>query len=257
LLRDTANLPWLKPVTVAQVAADPHGERTGLRPYPASARAAELSQSSLIGPGNSVAALRQEVVDVRGMLPDRTLTRPLDDALDRAESVAWRTKTSAGSQQTLLDDVASRANRLLGGVTIAVSGQVTLTSRDGKVPITVRNTLSQPVTVDIALSAADRTKLAAASPRRFVIQPGAKQRVLLPAKTQRAGTFRVNLTVTTPDGRPIAIAPLTVHSTAYGTITLVITLVALGVLVLALGRRLFMRIRGWRGKRAARMSATA
>jgi hypothetical protein len=246
LLHDTATLPWLSPVRLGQTTADPTGERTTLQPYPQSAQAAELAQSSLNGPVNSVAALRRQVADVRGMLPDDTLTRPLDDALSRAESLAWRTKTPAGSQDALLAGVAQRANALLGSVTLAVSGQVTLTSRDGKVPITVRNTLTEPVTVDITLSAADPTKLAPAGARRYVIAPGQKQRVLLPAKTQRAGTFRVDLDVTTPDGRKIATAPLTVHSTAYGTITLVITLAALGVLVLAIGRRLFRRIRGWR-----------
>jgi hypothetical protein len=217
-----------------------------------------LSQSSLVGSPTSVTTLRQQIVDVRGMLPDRTLTRPLDDALARAESVAWRTKSSAGSQQALLDQVQQQTNALLGGVTLAVSGQVTLTSKNGNVPITVRNTLPEPVTVEIALSAADRTKLTSPGPRKYVIQPGAKQRVLLPAKTQRAGTFRVDLNVTTPDGRQIATAPLTVHSTAYGTITLVITLAALGVLVLAIARRLFIRVRGWRsGARVPGPSATA
>jgi hypothetical protein len=258
LLRDTATLPWLQPVTLTQVATDPSGQRTGLQAYPSTARSAELPQSSLVGAPTSVTTLRQQIADVRGMLPDRTLTRPLDDALSRAESVAWRTKTTAGSQQALLDQVQQQANALLGGVTLAVTGQVTLTSKNGNVPITVRNTLPEPVTVEIALSTADRTKLTSPGPRKYVIQPGAKQRVLLPAKTQRAGTFRVDLNVTTPDGRRIATAPLTVHSTAYGTITLVITLAALGVLVLAIARRLFIRIRGWRsGARVPGPSATA
>lgn len=256
LLHDTAALPWLHPVALDTVVTDPVGNRSGLQPYPSSARGKELAQSTLTGAGRSVATLRQEVADARAMLPDRTLTRPLDDALTRAESAEWRGRNAVDGQRTLLDEVATDADALLGGVSVAATGQVTLTSRNGDVPVTVRNTLPEPVSVDINLSAADRTKLTSSGPRRYVIPAGAKQRVLLPADTQRAGTFRVSLTVTTPTGRQIAAAPLTVHSTAYGTITLVITLAALGILVLALGRRIFLRLRHWRGRPPGPSAAT-
>lgn len=250
VLGDTAAATWLHPVTLDQTENDPLGNRAALAPYPAGARARELTPSSLIGPQNSVTELRTRLADIRAMLPDDQLTRPLADAVSRAESLAFRAPTPGGSQRALLDGVSAQATALLGGVTLAVTGQVTLASRNGNVPITVRNTLSKPVSVDIALSTSDRTKLTSAGARRFVIEPGQKRRVLLPAKTQRAGTFRVELSVATPDGRVIARAPLTVHSTAYGTITLVITLVALGVLVVALMIRFGRRLRNWRSGRS-------
>ena len=250
VLHDTAAMPWLRAVPLSATAGDPAGNRAGLQPYPAEARAAELPVGALAGAADSVDSLQNVIGDARSMLPDDALTRPLDEALDRAASVGWRPGTGpgpAGSTQ-LRRQVAAQVAGLLGGVRVAAAGQITLTSRTGTVPVTVENSLDEPVSVRLALVSADRTKLRPAAAQLVSVPAGHKQRVLLAASTQRAGTFRVQLDLSTPGGRQISTASLVVHSTAYGLITLAITLSALAVLVLALlirvGRRLAARAGG-------------
>jgi len=263
LLHDTATQQWLHPITLSDTADDPVGARQDLQPYPRAAAAAELPASSLTGAPGTVAALRKTVSQLRGMFRDDTLTRPLDQALTRAESVAWRSGEAAGrgaaqtDSRTLRDGVAARIADLLGGVRAGVAGQVTLASRHGKVPVTVENSLSEPVTVALTLNSADRTKLASPGASTYTIAAGSKQRILLPADTQRAGSFRVRLTLSTPSGLTIAVTPLVVHSSAYGTITLVITAVALAVLVIALLIRFSRRFRQWRAHPRPRASDPA
>lgn len=253
LLNATGSLPWLTGVALADTQGDAPGRRSSLQPYPAAARGAELPSSALVGGTESVSSLRSLVDDVAGMLPDdERLTRPLNQALSRAESVFWRSTSpdgpGAGADigDRLRRDVGVSARGLLGQVRVAAAGQVTLTSRDGTIPVTVENSLPEPVTVRLALHSADRSKLAAPPGQQVTVAAGRKKRVLLAASTQRAGTFRVQLELTTPDGRTIQAVPVVVHSTAYGRITVAITAGALAVLVLALLVRLIRRWRHWR-----------
>jgi hypothetical protein len=259
VLHDTQALPWVDAVPLSATARDQVGTRGPLQPYPAAARAAELPPSTFSGRPGSIDALQSLVGDVRGMLPDNAFTRPLDQALQRAASVDWRPANSPGRTQSpglvgstaLRDQVAQLAGGLLHGVKVAASGQVTLTSRTGTVPVTVENGLDERVRVRLTLIATDRSKLAPAAPQDVTVAARRKQRVLVPATTQRAGTFRVSLVLTTPDGHPISILPLVVHSSAYGLITLAITLSALGVLIIALLVRLTRRLLDRRRRGAA------
>jgi len=259
VLRDTQLLPWLDAVPLSATDVDRAGTREPLRPYPAAARAAELPPDIFTGAPRSLDTLQALVGDVRGMLPDSTLTGALDQALERAASVAWRPappgltpspgltlSPGIGGSTALREQVANLADGLLRGVKVAGSGQVTLTSRTGTVPVTVENALDERVQVRLTLISTDRSKLEPAPPQQVTVGAHRKQRVLVPATTQRAGTFRVRLELTTPDGRPISTLPLVVHSSAYGLITLVITLSAVGVLVLALLARLVRRLVGRR-----------
>jgi hypothetical protein len=74
----------------------------------------------------------------------------------------------------------------------------------------------------------------------------------VPTHVQRAGTFQVNAVLLTPDGARIGrdLPPLSIHCTALGAVGVIITAVAGGVLVLALGIRAARRFRA-RGKQPA------
>lgn len=249
LLHDTANLSWLAPVPLSATAGDQPGKRASLRPYPADARTAEIPTGTFTGGADSIAGLRSAVANFRSMFPDDKLTRPIDQTLSRAESVFWRPGFDPAGGRQLVSQAQSELAELQGGVRLAVANQVTLTSKDGKVPVTVDNALSEDVTVTIGLTATDPTRLANIPTATYTVPAGHKQRVLVPAKAQRSGTFKVRLVVATPAGMQLGAVPLTVHSKAYGTITLAITFTALGVLVLALLFRLRRRLRRWRADR--------
>lgn len=240
VLSDTGSVSWLNAVPLADTAGDPAGQRLPLAPYPAQARAAELPQDTLSGAPGSVTDLRAAVAALGSTLPDTTLTRPLERALNRAESFAWRADPAGSS--ALRDGVAAQTHALLGQVQLAAADTVTLASQHASIPITVENGLPEKVSVRITLQASDRTKLRTAS-QLVTVLPHRKLRVLLPADTQRAGTFRAAIITTTPSGGPVARTSLVVHSRAYGRVTLLITFGALAVLLAAIGVRTVRRLR--------------
>jgi len=246
LLHATASLPWLKSVPLSETTNDPSGKRTKLQPYPIEAKNAELPGRTLTGAGDSIAALRGSVTTLRSTLPDDKLTRPIDGTLSLAESVFWRPDRDPASGRSLMSQAKAALDAARGGVRLAVTDEVTLASRNGKVPVTLDNSLSEDVTVRIELKATDPTRLATGSAATYTVPAGRKQRVLVTAKAQRSGTFKVTVVLSAPDGSVLEEVPLTVHSKAYGTITLAITLTALGVLVVAFGIRIRRRVRRWR-----------
>lgn len=244
LLAATRKAGWLDPVPLAATAADPAGDRSGLGPYPASARAAELPGSRLAptGGADSLAALRAELADAASMLSNQSLLEPLTEALYRAESATWR--TDLAGQARMAGGARAALDGLLAAVRVASAPQVTLTSRTGTIPVTIANDLPQPVTVLLTVDSPDPSKLRTPQPTMQTVGAHEKQRVLLPAQTQRAGTFTVSLQLSTPDGRPLgAPVPVLVHSSAYGNVAIAITGGALGVLALALARQLLRRLR--------------
>ncbi len=241
VLSDTGSVPWLRAVRLPAFDADPASERQPLQPYPAAAQSAELPQAVLVGTPGSVSALRDGVAALASSLPDTTtLTRPMDLALFRAESAAWRTDPAGGL--ALREEVAGRTRELLGGIRLSAAPTVTLGSRNAQIPVTVENLLDEPVSVTVQLSSTDRTKLDATS-APVTVGPGHKQRVLLRASTQRAGTFRATVRLTTASGLAIASSPVTVHSQAYGALSIGITLGALAVLLVAVVVRTVRRLR--------------
>lgn len=241
VLADTGSVSWLNAVPLADTAGDPAGQRLPLAPYPAQARAAELPLDTLSGAPGSVTRLRAGVTTLGSTtLLDTALTRPLERALDRAESFAWRADP-AGSAE-LRRGVADRTRELLGQIQLAAASTVTLASQHASIPVTIENGLPEQVSVRITLQASDRTKLRTTS-QLVTVAPGRKLRVLLDANTQRAGTFRAAIMTSTPAGQPIATINLVVHSRAYGTVTLAITFGALAVLLLAIVVRTVRRVR--------------
>lgn len=239
VLGDTGNAPWLRAVTLNQVQRDPPSPRTALATYPASARSAELPASALTGATGSVTAVRSVVDDAASMLAAATLVRPSYQALLAAESFAWRAEPAGGEQLRAGADRV--ANQILGQVRVATAGTVTLASGRASIPVTVDNSIDQPVNVRLNLRATDRTKIASVS-QSVTVPANRKLRVLIPAESRRAGTFGATISLATPSGRQLTAVPITVHSRAYGRLTLGITFGALAVLIVALLIRISRRI---------------
>jgi hypothetical protein len=239
VLGDTGSVSWLRAVTLDQAQQDPPAPRTPLSAYPASARGAELPAITLTGAAGSVTAVRATVDDAASMLPGTSLVRPLYQALSAAESYAWRADPAGGER--LRAGAAQVANHLLGEVRVATAATVTLASGRASIPVTVDNAIDQQVAVRLNLRSTDRTKIGAVS-QTVTVPANRKLRVLIPANSRRAGTFRATVSLSTPSGRQLTAVPITVHSRAYGRLTLGITFGALAVLVVALLIRVSRRI---------------
>ena len=173
------------------------------------------------------------------------LAGPLLAAI-RLESTAWRYLPAVGR---------ARADALLSGLTaitnsvalvVPSKGTYSLTSSDAPLIVTVRNDLDRQVRVRLTLSGVGSSAAGFSADDVGVqeIPPGTARTIQVPAHFERSGRFRVQISLDTPDGGRIG-EPLviTVNSSAYGSVALIITFAAFGVLVLALLIRLIRRIK--------------
>jgi hypothetical protein len=120
-------------------------------------------------------------------------------------------------------------------------GNYTLASKNSKLPVTITNRLGADVNVVIGMTGADGFS---AAPVSKAVPANSTVQVRVPTHVDRVGLFYVQVTLSTPDGLLLS-SPLqlTVHSTALGTIGIVITVVAAIVLLAALLIRFIRRMR--------------
>ena len=165
--------------------------------------------------------------------------------IQRAESNAWRTDPNGGARVAqLLQDRIDGITQKVHLVTPAV-GTYSLSSSNSPIVVTVANDLTRAVTVKIVVNPTDSGVGFTATPEGAVTIPaGTVQTVRIPTHTARLGKFQVRATLETPDGQVLG-APiqLNLRATAIGTVTKIITIVAVAVLVLALLRRFVRWIR--------------
>ena len=119
--------------------------------------------------------------------------------------------------------------------------EITLTSRGGVIPLTIRNDADYPVRVRVALRASRLEFLGGAS-RELTLEPPGES-FSFPVRAQTTGRFPVRVEVQTPLGEPIASSTIVVRSTAYNRVALVITIGAAVFLALWWGRRFLPRRR--------------
>jgi len=174
-----------------------------------------------------------------------TLLGSLPEAIQRAESSAWRADPAAGARYA--DQLNQRIDAIASGVEILKpsGGTYTLASSSSPLPLVIRNNLDVPVFVRVRVTSVNGLPgFSAAEVVRQAIPP--KQRVTLhiPTHVERSGRFVVQAVLYTPNGVPLG-SPviLSVHSTALGAIGVIITVSAAAVLLLALLIRFIRRVR--------------
>jgi Family of unknown function (DUF6049) len=240
------------PLSVAAAAA-PTG-RAGTLNYPPSATTAEVAHQVAV---SSVEAdLRQrdlqnamgrDVTNPNAVLPSQ-LIDPLQLALLRAVSTAWRDGHVSGA-----DGALTAADDQLTDLTQDVTvGQpnlpISLGSKNSTVPVTVNNRLPVDIKVRVDLTAEPGLPSTGGS---NVVPAGASITMFIKTNVTRSGRFSVYATARTPGGTELGQqARFELVSNAYGTIILIVTVIAFGLLVLLSGRRIFRRMR------AARLAAT-
>jgi hypothetical protein len=175
----------------------------------------------------------------------RALITELPLGLQRVESAAWRTqRKTAGRYANLL---ATQVENVTGGVQIVrpSSGSYTLASNNSPLPITVHNTLPYTVRVKVQVSTVVNVPgFATKNVGVQTVDPKQNRTLNLPTTIQRSGRILVTAQLLTPNGLALGDAvQLTVHSTALGTVGVIITIVAGVVLVIALLVRVARRLR--------------
>lgn len=243
-LRDTAATSWSRPVTVRDavrlVAPVDHGPLTspkdpGPALPPATIDVARQLTEAVPGLASMFVSAR-DAAAVVGTLPD---------AVQRAESAAWLTAPALGGQYTAA--LVKRVAAVTSAVRIVTpsTGTYTLASQNSPLPVTVTNDLSVPVRVRVSVSTVNGLPgFEAEDVGVREIAPRTNVTLKIPVDVQRAGRFQVLARLSTPTRDPLGDpVPLSVRSTALGTIGIVITIAAGAVLVLALLVRLVVRLR--------------
>jgi hypothetical protein len=171
---------------------------------------------------------------------DNPLPSELRDRLLASESVDLRPGRRNGYVQAVNDTV----KRELGRIKLPTGRTITLTAREGEIPISFRNETGHPVRVQVRL---ESDKLIVRDRDRVrpldLVQLNTTARFLVKART--SGDTGLNITVESPDGTlPITNTLLTVRSTAASGVGLLLSAGAALFLVVWWGRDIWRKRRG-------------
>jgi len=183
-------------------------------------------------------------LDDTAQVDPQGLVTPLQFGLLRAASTAWR-GPGAGADRAV-GEVSAELDALRGQVTVVNQGRpLTLASGNSPIPVLLSNALPVAVVVRIKLSDVPGLR-----PEQFpdvVIPARGSINRPLPAEVTRSGRFTIDVSLSTPGGTPLgSTARYELTSTAYGSVTLIITGVAAVALLLLVARRLYRRMRAAR-----------
>jgi len=236
MMADAAGLPWLRPGSLAGLAASAPAA-AGKPADPADA--VRLDPAGLADLARGVAVrddLAGAVVGDAG-----TAMAPYDAAIARTASVQWRGdpagfRAAAKAMRTALE-------RLRGRVTLLApaNGTYSLASSDAPLVLTVRNDLPFAVSVRLDLRTRGNRGLTISDIGARTLAPGQRTTLQVPTQVRQSGGFAVIAGLTTPTGGPLGDrVEMKVKSTAYGSVSLLITFGAAGLLALLFLRRLIL-----------------
>jgi hypothetical protein len=179
---------------------------------------------------------------LRSMIGADTALPPLVEEL---QLVSGASSLDPGQQSAYLAASGGRVDGAVGSVRVEQTG-LTLTDRQGVIPLSVLNDLGVPVTVRIQVES-EKLELPEGSVREEVIPPGGAP-VEIPVETRASGAFPVEIRVTSPDGViQLSDERITVRSTAVSGLGIVLS--GLAALFLAVWWLRHFR----RGRRARRL----
>ena len=235
MMADTAALSsWLRPATLASLADGPRSE-----------------DGELLEPADQVRLDAEGLSDVADAVTSRddlagavegdagTALQALDAATARATSVAWRADP-AGFQDAAAD-LDATTGELRDQVTLLApaDGTYTLASADAPLVLTVRNDLPFAVRVLPEVRARNNRGFSTGDIGVQVLAPGSRTVLQVPTSLRQSGGFAVTATLVTPGGGTLGErVEMQVRSTAYGPISLIITIGAAALLALLFLRRL-------------------
>jgi len=233
MMADTAALPWLRPATLASLADGPRSEDGELVP----ADQLRLDAEGLADVSDAVASRDDLAGAVEG--DSGTALQALDAATARATSVAWRADPAAFRDAAADLDAATEQMRDRVTLLAPADGTYTLASADAPLVLTVRNDLPFAVRVLPEVRARNNRGFSTGDIGVQVLAPGSRTVLQVPTSLRQSGGFAVTATLVTPGGGTLGErVEMQVRSTAYGPISLIITIGAAALLALLFLRRL-------------------
>jgi hypothetical protein len=236
MMADTLGLPWLRPGTVP-----------GLLGLPAvdAGAVVEPRDAVLLDPAG-LAVVTEAVAtrdDLAGAVAGNAAValQAYDASVSRTTSVAWRGDPEGFRDAA--DDLRTTMDRLRERVTLLspADGTYTLASSDAPLVLTVSNDLPFAVEVLLDIQVRGSRGLSIGDIGAQTLAPGSRTTLQIPTEVRQSGGFAVTATLTTPGGGPLGERiDLQVKSTAYGPISLIITIGAAALLGLLFLRRLVL-----------------
>lgn len=231
------------------LAQNPSGSLTAQ--YPAAAKAQELSASLLHRvdrADHTITSMGTTLSGAKGpdgADPDDVLD-PLRESLTRLTSASLRSNPDPANR--VLATVDSSLRAIEDGVTVpAPGGSLTLASSSAPLRLTVTNSLPYDVRIRVRIGGGQRVGLTVTDPGFVEVPAGRSVPIKVSAHVARSGTFSITIQLVAADGREWSRpSTLQVNSRAYGTLTLVLLLVAGSVLVLMIVIRIVQRTRARR-----------
>lgn len=227
VLAGFATSPWLTPVgPVAMLEAAPTLlEPVLIAPMPTSTLSSRVvrglevtrAQRDLLVGAVDVDALVASGATVR---PDGSVAIPLegrlleeiDDELLRA--VSWAFRDDPERSIILLDGARAAIDRAFGTPLLTVL-DLTLTDRDGRLPLAVTSTSSLPLRLRLELDAPAALTWPEGTLRMLSLAPGGEQGLEFAVRSGPTGSFPVTVTVTDPTAsRVLAVETVAVRATA-------------------------------------------
>jgi hypothetical protein len=232
LLRLTS-APWLRPVSLATLAAKAPSSKVKRAPLPSVAKAPlELSQNytSTVKKDRVSAALFGSLL----YQPAPMVTQSLDAAVAVTESSAWRGSASPGGWLALKQLRSFLRDREMA-VKIISGNKVLLAGTSGATPVSVFNGLPAPVQVKVHALVPPGSQLTITDPNTLIIvPPQTTTTVRMHVHSAALGSTQLQLQLVTRYNIPLPgkLQPFSVQATRYGRALLILIGAALGVLVL-------------------------
>ena len=242
LLASTSSAPWLRPVSLAKLAATAPNAGQVARHLRQVTSRDELPRGLLrqVRQLGTQAALLQSILVQKN--PD------LVAAALGTESSAWRGGgRRAATAASLVRQVSSYISSQLRAVQVIGPQRVTLGGLSGTLPVSISNRLPVAVRVQLVVSAPSGGRIDVKLPARDVtVAAHTDQTLKLRVRAAVVGSTTIQLALTAPGGAqlPAAEVTLTVQATHFGTLALYIIGIALAVFLLASVRRALRRGRG-------------
>ncbi|MGY1740469.1 MULTISPECIES: DUF6049 family protein [unclassified Blastococcus] len=246
MIASTSQVPGVRSVVVDELLTGPTAQTGGLTP-----------PADPAGLDPAVLADVQAAVGVRDDLAGAVVgdpaaaLAPYDAAAARATSVALRDDPERAREAAA--DLHRTMDGLLDRVTLLspADGTYSLASSDAPLVLTVQNELPFAVSVLLQVRTRSGVGLSVEDIGVQQLEPGERTTLQVPTEVRQSGRFAVTASLTTPDGGALGSpVDLQVTSTAYGVISLAITIGAaalLGLLFLRRGVLFLLRRRAGAG----------
>jgi Family of unknown function (DUF6049) len=244
LLSETVNAPWLRSVSLSDLASVKDASGKVTRQPPRAHSKAQLSRGLL----GQARRLEQQA----GLLAsvEQNPSPLLKNPAAAIESSAWRGGGAAAQQgAALAGQISAYLARQSGKLTVFVVPRVTLGGLKGTVPVSISNGLNYAVNVKLEADPSGGM-IVRGPPHVVTVPPGQQDIVKISVAATTVGSTVLRIRLLTPQGAPFSsAATVTIQATHYGTLALVIMAAALSVLVLTAVARGFRRRGGGRGAR--------